>query len=54
MALLWKDEAQTSSTSERVLTGDGDVLMFFFYFENVVMRGKDRSEMAFVLLACLD
>lgn len=31
-------------------TGDGDVTMFFFFFENVVMRGKDDGEKALELL----
>lgn len=34
-----------------MFTGDGDVEMFFFYFENVLTRNKDESEKATELLA---
>lgn len=33
---------------------EGDVMVFFFYFENVAMRGKDEKEKAVELLALLD
>lgn len=54
MVLSWRPGPQPSSASPRVVTGQGDVAMFFFFFDNVGMRGKDESEKAFALLAYLD
>lgn len=33
-----------------MFTREGDVTMFFLFFENVVMRGKNKSEKVFELL----
>lgn len=50
----WRADPTLSSPSSRVFTGDGDVNMFFFYFENVFMRRKENNEKATELLAHLD
>lgn len=38
------------SPSPRVFIGDGDVQMFFFFYENVVTRGQDEGEKTLKLL----
>lgn len=52
MVLSWR--ADTPEASSRVFTGTGDVKLFMFYFENVLMRGKDLQEKSYELLAHLD
>lgn len=51
MVLLSSADSQTLAPTLRFVNGDGDVTMFFFYFEIVAMRGKDKNEMTSELLS---
>lgn len=41
-------------STKRTFDGTSDVKIFFFYFENVAMRGKSDADKAYELLAFLD
>lgn len=53
-ALLRRLESGSAARLQKVFTDDGDVKMFFFYFEDIFMRGKDNAEKSFELLTQLD
>lgn len=46
MVLLWRQDVERT----RIFNGEGDVVMFFFYFENVALLGKKDSEKSFEIL----
>ena len=52
MVLSWR--ASEPQPSNRVFDGTGDVKMFLFYLENVILLGKEPHEKSLALLAYLD
>lgn len=54
MVLSWRAKSPFAAMSERQFTDDGNVKMFFFFPENVAMRGKDDAEKASENLSHLD
>lgn len=53
MVLSWRSAASSSSSSLHVYSGAGDGEMFFFFVENVVMKGADDANKVWELLGHL-
>lgn len=49
MILWWRNDIQRPT----IFNGEGDVGMFFFYFGNIVLRGKEEAEKSVEILAKL-
>lgn len=52
MVLLWR--AAGPQTNSYVYDGTGDILIFLFYFENVVMSGENQEDKFIYLIGKLD